>query len=137
MTFVDDFAYPSGCFLGWLMKSVSMIPILFKKNAARKLGLSAIQKCAAAVQILGNGMTPDALDQYFRIAESTTREALKIFMKAIQGLYKSQYLKKPTRENILQQMQINERREWPGMFASINCMHYQWKNCYVAWQGHY
>jgi hypothetical protein len=37
-------------------------------------------------------MTPDALDQYFRNAESTAREALKIVVKAIQGLYKSRYL---------------------------------------------
>ena len=103
-----------------------------KRDASGKLGLSAIQKCAAAVQILGYGMTPDALDQYFRIAESTAREALKRFVKAIQGLYKSRYLRKPTREDILQQMQINERRGWPGMFASIDCMHYQWKNCPVA-----
>lgn len=58
-------------------------------------------------------------------------------MKAIQRLYKSRYLRKPTRENILQQMQINEHRGWLGMFASIDCMHYQWKNCPVAWQGHY
>jgi hypothetical protein len=63
-----------------------------KKDAAGKLGLSAIQKCAAIVQILGYGMTPDALDQYFRNAESTAREALKIVVKAIQGLYKSRYL---------------------------------------------
>lgn len=63
MTFVDDFACPSGCFLGWLMKLVSMILILFKKkDAVEKLGLSVIQKCAAAVQILGYGMTPDSLD---------------------------------------------------------------------------
>ena len=86
---------------------------------------------------MGYGMTPDALDQYFRIAESIAREALKRFVKAIQGLYKSRYLRKPTREDILQQMQINERRGWSWMFASIDCMHYQWKNCPVAWQGHY
>ena len=108
-----------------------------KKYAAGKLGLNAIQKCATAVQILGYSMTPDALDQYFKIAESTTREAFKRFVKAIQGFYNSRYLKKPTRENILQQMQINERRGWPEMFASIDKMHYQWNNCYVAWQRHY
>ena len=54
-----------------------------KKYVAGKLGLNAIQKCTAAVQILGYSMTPDALDQYFKIAESTTREAFKRFVKAI------------------------------------------------------
>ena len=108
-----------------------------QKKDVGKLGLSAIQKCAAAVEILGYGMTPDALDQYLRIAKSTTREAIKRFVKVIQALYKSWYLRKSTREDILQQMQINERQGWPWMFASIDCMHYHWKNCHVAWQGHY
>ena len=72
-------------------------------------------------------MTPDALDQYFRIAESTVREALIRFVKAIQGLDKSWYLRKPTREDILQQMQINERWGWPGMFVcTINGRTVQW-----------
>ena len=74
------------------------------------------------MQILGYGMTSDALDQYFRIAKSIARKTLKKFVKAIQGLYKSRYLRKPTREDILPQMQINERRGWPGMFASIDFM---------------
>ena len=76
------------------------------------------------MQILGYGMTSDALDQYFRIADNTSREALKRFVKAMQRLYKSRYLKKPTREDILQQIQINERRGWPRMFVSIDFMHY-------------
>jgi hypothetical protein len=23
------------------------------------------------------------------------------------------------------------------MFASLRCMHYHWKNCFVAWQGQF
>jgi hypothetical protein len=32
---------------------------------------------------------------------------------------------------------INEAHGFPGMFASLDCMHYEWKNCLVAWQGDY
>jgi hypothetical protein len=77
------------------------------------------------------------MDECFRMVECTAREALKRFVKAIQGVYEFWYLRKPTREDKLQQMLINDHRGWPGMFASLDCMHYDWKKCLVAWQGHY
>jgi hypothetical protein len=30
---------------------------------------------------------------------------------------------------------INKARGFPGMFASLDCMHWTWKTCPVAWQG--
>jgi hypothetical protein len=33
------------------------------------------------------------------------------------------------------QFAINAARGFLGMFASLDCMHYEWKNCPVAWQG--
>jgi hypothetical protein len=34
-------------------------------------------------------------------------------------------------------MSINKARGWSCMFGSIDYMHYQWKNCLVAWNGQY
>jgi hypothetical protein len=37
----------------------------------------------------------------------------------------------------MKQLVNNDAKYFMGMFASINCMHYQWKNCVVAWQGQF
>ena len=71
------------------------------------------------------------------MAESTRRKALKRFVKAIRGVYESRYLRKPTKEDLLEQMKINEHQEWPGMFASLDYMHYEWTNYPIVWHGHY
>jgi hypothetical protein len=42
-----------------------------------------------------------------------------------------------TREDFETQLSINTERGFPRMFASLDCMHYKWKNCPVAWQGDY
>jgi hypothetical protein len=64
-------------------------------------------------------------------------ESMKRFVRAIRGVYEKQYLRQPTREDLKKQMSINKARGWLGMFGSIDCMHYQWKNCPVAWNGQY
>ena len=48
-----------------------------KRNAAGTLGLSCLQKVVAAFRLLAYGVAADALDEYIRIGESTTLEALR------------------------------------------------------------
>jgi hypothetical protein len=50
-----------------------------RPNCAGELGLSALQKVVVAVRILAYGVPADAVDEYVRIGESTTHEALKHF----------------------------------------------------------
>jgi hypothetical protein len=108
-----------------------------KRNAAGVLGLSSVQKCTAALRLLAYGTSGDAVDEYCRLSESTAMEAMRRFVLAIRACFESRYLRQPTHEDIVRQMDINEKRGFPGMFASIDCMHWSWKNCPVAWAGQF
>jgi hypothetical protein len=61
--------------------------------------------------------------------------SLKRFCVAIREEFESYHLRQPTRADFDKQLAINADRGFPGMFASLDCMHYEWKNCPVAWQG--
>jgi len=54
-----------------------------RPNCAGELGLSALQKVVAAVRILAYSVPVDAVDEYVRIGESTTHEALKHFCHVV------------------------------------------------------
>ena len=48
-----------------------------KRNAAKKLGLSPLQKMTAALRMLTYGVEGDFMDEYVRITESTTITSMK------------------------------------------------------------
>jgi hypothetical protein len=48
-----------------------------RRDALGRLGLSSLQKCTAALQMLAYGVPADACDEYCRLGESTTLEAMK------------------------------------------------------------
>lgn len=108
-----------------------------RRDAAGVLGLSSIQKCTAALRMLVYGAAADATDEYCRLGESTAFEAMKRFVKCVRASFESTYLRQPRKEDIIKQMQINKERGFPGMFASIDCMHWRWKNCPAAWRGNF
>jgi hypothetical protein len=108
-----------------------------KKDCAGHLGLSSLQKCTAAIRILAYGVAADSTDEYCCLGESTAIKSLKRFVIAVRACFESHYLWQPTRADIVKQMAINEQRGFPGMFASIDCMHWCWKNCPVGWQGQF
>ena len=35
------------------------------------------------------------------------------------------------------EMDVNEKRGFPGMIGSIDCCHWQWHRCPIAWQGQF
>jgi len=47
----------------------------------------------------------------------------------------------PNDADICRLLSIGEQRGFPGMLGSIDCMHWKWKKCPIAWHmiyiGHY
>ncbi|KAJ9554748.1 hypothetical protein OSB04_009362 [Centaurea solstitialis] len=50
-------------------------------------------------------------------------------------VYGKLYLRKPSYEDVQQLYAVHEERQgFPGMLGSLDCMHWDWENCPVAWQ---
>lgn len=110
---------------------------LQKCDALGLLGLSPIQKATAAIRQLAYGLPADALDEYVRMSESSVLKSLKRFCEAVVGVFAEEYLRYPTVEDVQRLLKMNEARGFPGMLGSLDCMHWSWKNCPVAWAGQY
>lgn len=108
-----------------------------KKDALGVIGLSSHQKLTAAFRMLMYGVAADATDEYLRISETTALEALKKTCSAIVAIYGAEYLRSPTAEDLQKYLEINESRGFPGMFGSLDCMHWTWKNCPMGYAGAY
>jgi hypothetical protein len=109
----------------------------FKYDAIGRAGLSALQKCIAAICILAYGLSPDVVDEYICIGESTDRESLNHFCAAVITVFRQQYLRAPTSDDIACILQINEQCGWPGMLGSIDCIHWAWRSYMMAWKGQF
>ena len=108
-----------------------------KRNAANTLGLSCFQKVTAAFRMITYGVPADATDEYVRIGESTVLESLRRFVAAVVDIFEDEYLRYPNETDTTRLLAMGERRGFPGMLGSIDCMHWAWKNCPYEKQGQY
>ncbi|XP_033146928.1 uncharacterized protein LOC103869787 [Brassica rapa] len=107
------------------------------QDAAGRSSLSPLQKCTAAIRQLAYGGGSDTVDEYVRLGETTARKCLHHFTAGIIHLFADEYLRRPTPEDLQRLLQIGEQRGFPEMIGSIDCMHWEWKNCPTAWKGMY
>ncbi|XP_059663879.1 uncharacterized protein LOC132309603 [Cornus florida] len=106
-----------------------------KRDAIGRLGLSSIQKMTTAIRILVYGYVVDHCDEYIKIDENTAIETLMTFCKVVIGVYGEEYMRPPNEADIARLLQEGEERGFLGMLGSIDCMHWEWKNCPVTWHG--
>ncbi|XP_042966654.1 uncharacterized protein LOC122300214 [Carya illinoinensis] len=108
-----------------------------KRDASGRLGLSSLQKMTVAIRMLAYGVTADLMDEYIKIGESTARQSMKKFVKAIVSIFGNEYLRSPNSSDIVRLLDAGQRCGFPGMLGSIDCMHWKWKNFPTAWKGMY
>ncbi|XP_008243888.1 PREDICTED: uncharacterized protein LOC103342099 [Prunus mume] len=101
------------------------------------LGLIPEQKLTAALRMLAYGASAEQVDEIARMGKSTILECLVRFCDVVKNLYTMEYLRKPTPRDLQRLLKKGETRGFPGMIGSIDCMHWQWKNCPTAWQREY
>ncbi|XP_068304239.1 uncharacterized protein [Pyrus communis] len=106
-----------------------------KIDVVGRQSLSPHQKLISTFWMLANWCSADSTDEYCRLAETTVIENLKCFCKAIEAIYGVTYLRKPIRENLKRLLHKADKRGFPGMIGSLDCMHQEWKNCPTAWAG--
>ena len=106
-----------------------------KKNNAGRMGISARQKVAAAIRMLTSGVAANEFDDKYRMGESTIMESMKHFCEAINEIYGETALRVPNELDLNRLLDEGDHAGFPGCIGSIDCMHWEWKNCPRAWKG--
>ena len=105
-----------------------------KINYAGAIDLSSLQKTTVAMHMFSPAK---AQEEYCRMAPSIARESMLRWCRGVRRCFEHEYLRQPTHNNIVSQMTANQDRGWPGMFGSIDSMHWKWKLCPIALQWSY
>ena len=108
-----------------------------RPNVLVELGAFPIQKCTVALRMLAYGTCADAVDEYIKIGESTARSCLLHFVQAIRQAYTEVYLRRQNITDLQRLLHDGHGRGFPDMLGSIDCMHWEWKNCPKGWKGLY
>ncbi|XP_058782776.1 uncharacterized protein LOC131657378 [Vicia villosa] len=77
-------------------------------------------------------------DEYFQMrVDATGKWVFHHCRNGVNDVFGAEYLRKPNNTDVEHLLQMGESRGFPGMLGFIDCMHWEWKNCPVAWKGQY
>ncbi|XP_068323358.1 uncharacterized protein [Pyrus communis] len=105
-----------------------------KRDRTGLPGFSPHQKVTIELRMMAYGSPADSMDETHGMFESTCLDTLAEFYDTIVQFYKDEYLRKPNQEDLDQLIRKAEDRGFPGMIGSLDCMHWDWKNCLTGWQ---
>ena len=106
-------------------------------DALNRPGFTPLQKCTAALRLLAYGAAADTVDEWLKLARQTSSECLEMFCEGIIHCYGEEFCRRPNVADTQRLLAKAEERGFPGMLGSIDCMHWQWRNCPVAHAGQF
>ncbi|XP_042027211.1 uncharacterized protein LOC121774391 [Salvia splendens] len=90
---------------------------------------------AARYRQLAYAGPADIFNEYPQMGEMTSLEVLWQFCKGIREVFGPEFLRKPTSDECQRLLEMHGSvYGFPGMIGSIDCMHWEWKNCPVMWK---
>ena len=54
---------------------------------------------------------------------------------AVISAFEGVYLRAPNTADVARLLEVGASRGFPGMLGSLDCMHWEWRNCPTAWKG--
>ncbi|XP_010462805.1 PREDICTED: uncharacterized protein LOC104743414 [Camelina sativa] len=85
-----------------------------RRDATGRFGLSALQKCTAAIRMMAYGFAADALDEYLRLSETTAIQCLENFVEGVINLFGDEYLRRPTQRIFNVYSILESYEDFPG-----------------------
>ena len=85
--------------------------------------------------MLSYGILTDCIDEYLKIGESMAIECMENFATNIIQVFGEEYIRKPIQADVDRILQVIKAYDFSGILGSIDCMHWEWKNCSSGWKG--
>ncbi|CAL8151534.1 unnamed protein product [Prunus armeniaca] len=74
---------------------------------------------------------------FYRILNDVVAHELYFTQKIDASVYGQWYLRSPNLADLYRPLHKASHRGFPGMLGSLDCMHWEWKNCPTAWAGQF
>ncbi|XP_068322469.1 uncharacterized protein [Pyrus communis] len=119
-----------------LLRDVQQVNSYFRQKLDRagRPGFSPHQKVTIALRMMAYGSPADSMDETHGMPESTCLDTIQKFCDTIVQVHKDEYLCEPNQEDLNRLLRKAEDHGFPGMIGSLDCMHWDWKNCLTGWQ---
>ncbi|XP_068318803.1 putative pentatricopeptide repeat-containing protein At1g10330 [Pyrus communis] len=100
-----------------------------KLDRASCPSFSPHQKVTVALRMMAYGSPADLMDKTHGMSKSTCLDTIQQLCDTI-----DEYLGGPNQEDLNRLLCKAEDCGFPGMIGSLDCMHWDWKNCPTGWQ---
>ncbi|XP_051151869.1 uncharacterized protein LOC127265893 [Andrographis paniculata] len=97
-----------------------------RPDCTNRMGQSPIQKVMAVVRVYGYACCFDSVDKVIKMGGTSVKRATIEFCETIVNVYKSQYLRDPTPNDIACLLAKNKVRGFPRMIGSLDLFQDLW-----------